>query len=202
MDLTEHIYQFRNYVNIATTLKENTQASPDVVAQLSNIIKPHEDIDLAAVNAVLKQNHIKGVRLDFPAFDSIFLVQLPVQTKWGLRDSPFIISPEETTEPFLSANNWFEKWMWKPMNNFFDDTEEIQSNFWDTIGPYDGVAYHATDSDNLESIKEIGLLPKNDSRGISNDNVGKAVFASLNMDESGSYGDAIVIINLTAMKQD
>ena len=84
-----------------------------------------------------------------------------------------------------------------------EDYIEIRDEFAD-FWSYPGTLYHATDSDNIESILKYGLNPASDSRGFTNRGVGSAVFTTTNEDSahSGTYGDAVFEIDTRAMKRD
>lgn len=74
------------------------------------------------------------------------------------------------------------------------------ADFWS----YPPTLYHATDSDNTDSILKYGLAPESDSRGLTNRGVGDAVFTTTNEDlaKSGTYGDAVFEIHTRAMARD
>ncbi len=78
--------------------------------------------------------------------------------------------------------------------------DDFNKQFWD--GP--GEVYHATPSDNIESIKQNGIGASEETRGMSNRNVGPAVYTTADPDEAadGSYGDAVFAIDLAAMARD
>lgn len=71
---------------------------------------------------------------------------------------------------------------------------------WDNIG-IDDVAYHCTSSDNVQSIMENGLSPRNKTRGLSNQGTGASVFMTFEPSSAESYGDACFEIYLGAMKE-
>ena len=82
--------------------------------------------------------------------------------------------------------------------------DDGKASDWVDSGDLDvtNIVYHGTPSDNLENILEEGLVCMSESRGISNRNVGGAIFTSVEQDEVSSYGDAILEINLEKMKED
>jgi hypothetical protein len=79
-----------------------------------------------------------------------------------------------------------------------DYSDYINKNFWETPE----TLYHATTDENVNDIIESGLIPSNETRGISNRGVGAAVFTSSNSDEIDSYGNNIFEIDTNLMKQD
>lgn len=83
----------------------------------------------------------------------------------------------------------------------FIDAKDFNKEFWDDVG--EGyVLYHATNPDNIESIKQQGLTPQDETRGIGNRGTGAAVFTSSNSDTIDVYGAALIAINVGQMKQD
>lgn len=96
------------------------------------------------------------------------------------------------------AQYWISNLSDMELDMYIPDNEE--DNFWNNPVPL----YHATKSDRIESIKEHGLLKKNESRGLSNRGMSSAVFTTANMDDllTGSYGNSIIEIDTLKMKQD
>ena len=82
---------------------------------------------------------------------------------------------------------------------FSDAAEQFNKEFWE----YPRELYHATDSENLDSIMKEGLLQANDTRGLSNRGVYSAVFTTENIDalSDGSYGDTILSIDMEGLKE-
>lgn len=77
------------------------------------------------------------------------------------------------------------------------------AEFWDSIQPTPGTfMYHATDPDNIENIKQVGLTASCETRGISNRSMNCAVFTSSSPELISSYGEAIVTIDVGKMKAD
>jgi hypothetical protein len=82
--------------------------------------------------------------------------------------------------------------------SYMEDMGYEEKNEWDDVS----VAYHATPSENVSSIERVGLEMRNESRGLSNRGTSSAVFMAEEIDELGSYGDALFEIDLSAMKTD
>jgi hypothetical protein len=85
------------------------------------------------------------------------------------------------------------------IEDFYPDAEdEFNKEFWS----FPQELYHATDDSNLYAIMKEGLNVSNKTRGMSNRWVGSALFTSENIEqlEYGSYGDAIIAIDMAAMK--
>lgn len=84
---------------------------------------------------------------------------------------------------------------------FIEDYDtRFNKEFW--TNPYP--LFHATSEEKAESIEKEGLVPKSETRGISNRSVGFAVFTTSSYDEAvtGTYGPVIFEIDTQAMKQD
>lgn len=90
--------------------------------------------------------------------------------------------------------------------DFFPELN-FNEEFWSGIG-HGSFAYHATSSENVPAIMKSGLHASNKTRGLRNTDMGSAVFAITDeyIDDVSaaldSYGDAIIVINLDAMKRD
>lgn len=76
------------------------------------------------------------------------------------------------------------------------------SNFWDYPSPL----YHITPIENIDSIFNNGLNAADKTRGLGNQSVGHAVFATSDYEEIDvlldSYGDTIIKIDTDSMKRD
>jgi hypothetical protein len=78
---------------------------------------------------------------------------------------------------------------------------EPDDHFWQ--GNLQGyVVYHATSSENAESIMREGLAETDDTRGIANRSTGSAVFTSESPDDISAYGDVVIAIDVGAMQAD
>ena len=97
------------------------------------------------------------------------------------------------------------QWLWDVSNhgriNNYIPSEDFSKTFWDNMGN-NYFLYHATQKDNIESIKKNGIMAEDKTRGISNRSTGDAVFTSDNPDDINSYGEDIFQINVSLMKQD
>ncbi len=94
--------------------------------------------------------------------------------------------------------SWFDTASQDP--DSYVDSSSFNEEFWE----YPGVVYHATPSENVESILASGLSMASKTRGISNRWVSAAVYTTVDLEEAqlGSYGDAIFEIDCGAMKRD
>ena len=77
---------------------------------------------------------------------------------------------------------------------------DFNEEFWSSVTEKSRV-YHATPSENVESILSTGLNATSETRGLSNRFMGDSVFTSTNPEAISSYGDAIIEINVWAMAQ-
>lgn len=76
----------------------------------------------------------------------------------------------------------------------------VNLDFWGAGTPK--VLYHGTSEDNVADILENGLLPKNDTRGMSNRHIGSSVFLTSEREVADDYGGAVLAINFEAMWKD
>jgi hypothetical protein len=94
--------------------------------------------------------------------------------------------------------DWFYSLGDHEIQEYVDYEEE---DFWEEV--YNGTFfYHATSWDNLESIKENGLIPHSKTRAISNRFMPSSIFAHPNKHSISSYGDCVIGIDLYKMKMD
>ena len=101
------------------------------------------------------------------------------------------------------------QWVADEMESFRSDikdkvelalTERFNEDFQE--GPV--TLWHATPSENLDSILKQGLRAENRTRGLTNRGVSAAIFTSDNEETAmyGSYGDTVLAIDCKAMKRD
>lgn len=108
----------------------------------------------------------------------------------------YIIEENNDTFDAASAENWLDSALADPLS-YIEIPDDLE-DFWKSPVPL----YHATDSDNVESILEEGLLPDTRTRAISNKWVGPAIFTSTDPDVIDAYGDTILAIDTKAMARD
>jgi len=98
------------------------------------------------------------------------------------------------------ADNWIWRVNDRDLPLFFPLKRE-EEEFWRNVGNVFEV-YHSTKRDRVDSIKATGLLRKNESRGLDNRGTSSAVFTSLEPDQTESYGDVLITIDVGATKRD
>lgn len=108
----------------------------------------------------------------------------------------FLVEPEyprlqDPREWLGNVNN-----VWDYVNN-----RDFNKEYWEDIGN-GSVVYHGTRKDNLNSILQNGLNPRDETRGIANRSTGSAVFTSDNPDTPSNYYDIVLEINVGQMKSD
>jgi hypothetical protein len=99
------------------------------------------------------------------------------------------------------AENWLSSIF---DHNLYDyvDYEDFNKDFWDGIANYYRL-YHATDPKNKAQILKHGLLPMDKVRGISNRNMGSAIFTTDDPDSVvDHYGPLVFEIDVAQMKKD
>ena len=117
---------------------------------------------------------------------------------FDFQNSVYIIRGDETYHDIELAKDWIYSLDDYALENYIDSP---QNNFWDEVS-INSVAYHGTDSENVDNIMKVGLHRMDKTRGLSNRNTGSAVFASWDIDHTESYGDSVIEINLGQMKAD
>jgi hypothetical protein len=128
--------------------------------------------------------------------DPITIVE--VDPGLGTRDKPLVVDLDageaQTAEEWLGSIYDHDLAYYVPCPDFNEE-------FWKSVGPGD-VLYHGTPRENRELIAERGLETRDKTRGLSNRNVGAAVFATRNPHVTDSYGDVVVMIHVDKMKAD
>jgi len=107
---------------------------------------------------------------------------------------------EELDEVYVSS---LESWLYNALAHSEDYVEfdEGLSDFWTAPGD-PPTLYHATDEEHVDDILQDGLMPASETRGSANRWVGAAVYASMDPDRIGAYGDIFFAIDTAGMKRD
>jgi len=135
----------------------------------------------------------------FPEADPILVYKSKVAEKgyFGRETFPiYVIGDFDWPHP-VHAQEWIDNINSMYLTDYVSIPDK-GDEFWE----YPSFVYHATDSSNAESIMRDGLHQKNDSRGLSNRDMGSAVFTSLEPDAIEAYGDTVIAINAPQMKAD
>lgn len=131
--------------------------------------------------------------------------QNPFGFKFKYKKNEYIVTTDQwPPDPNDSADDIYK------LNDFIDnlspelvekysgiDEDKFNDEFWSSPP----TLYHGTTPSNLEEIKEDGLLPGSETRGISNRSVGSAVFCSTEPESARNYG-TVLEIDTQKMKQD
>jgi len=134
-----------------------------------------------------------------------------------LNGNLFVVLPEEekiitapdTSYPEVSGiEEWFMRDMYS-LGEIYEQTEvdwkeTFNKRFWGNVGRTEYKLFHATQTKYVDKILDEGLNASNQTRGLKNRSIGSAVFTVTNPDRllNGSYGDAILTVDVEAMKKD
>ena len=170
---------------------------PPIPQELINAPKTVEMLDEVIENVegywklaeVLNQNGFAWNEVDLNE-NKIIIVQIEPKL-YVIESFDF---PEST-----EANTWIDNMYEHELYSYMPPSED--EDFWRDI-PMGYTVYHATSKKNLATIMTDGLEPRNETRGISNRHTGSAVFTSENVEETDSYGDVLIEINVGQMKAD
>jgi len=155
--------------------------------------------DIDRLVPLLDANDVPYDTHEFPTGKGVMTIDL------GGADGPWVVEPGDPLTYWREAREWVESAAERP-HEFYEDRDESEE-FWDGVGG-GSYLYHATEEDNVASILRDGLEARSDSRGLYNRDIGPAVFAVSDglIDDLhavlGSYGDAVIQIDLGAMKAD
>jgi len=95
-----------------------------------------------------------------------------------------------------------DDWIWSLTSlDLYDYFPDIEEDFWENVGP-GARLYHGTYDERIESIKENGLEPKEESRGIDNRATGPGIFMSQSAEEAEYSYPIVIEIDVGRMKQD
>jgi len=136
-------------------------------------------------------------------FRALGLVVVPVRQLPGLGQvqvgrEHYIVEVDNDQVSWRRRTDWLDDNLDRVADSL--DWPDFSKEFWSG----GGVGWHATLSENVESIERNGLGAESRTRGMSNRWVGAAVFVTLDYDEAayGSYGDAVFEIDFGAMHRD
>ena len=133
--------------------------------------------------------------ITFPKYDKIQMSPVMVIT---IEKNKYVIEDPEDEYPSIKEA---KEWVNDISDMYLDFYLPEKPSFWEEVG--DGfIAYHATTSDNAESIRKHGLQIKNESRGLSNRGTPSAIFATTEEAETESYGRIVIKIDVGKMKRD
>ncbi len=99
---------------------------------------------------------------------------------------------------FTDKNSWVLDYDIDEARTKYED--QFNSDFWEG----GGILYHATDSENVDSILESGITASANTRGMTNRGEGPGVYTTADLDEAeyGSYGNSVFEIDAVAMAKD
>jgi len=167
-----------------------TEANPTVIdpaVALKTVLNNHPDHARAFLNAYQNIYDMKQVQLNEATMLNVV----------KLGRNVFIVTLDGFPE-IKNASDWiYELGEWE-----LDELvapKDFNAEFWDGVGP-GYYLYHATSNDNLESIQQNGLNASDKTRGISNRDMGNAVFTAPQPETIDSYGDTVLKIDVGAMK--
>lgn len=155
--------------------------------------------DLDRLIPLLDANDIPYDTHEFPTGKEVMTVDT------GDADGPWVIELGSSLTYWRDTREWLESASDRP-HEFYEDRDESEE-FWADAGS-GFYLYHATEEDNVDAILRDGLEARSDTRGLSNKDIGPAVFAVSGglIDDLhavlGPYGDAIIRIDIGAMKAD
>lgn len=151
--------------------------APNSVDEIKEALAPFPRLELRFLNKT---------------FDNIYLVEEDGKNKvvtWDGDLYPIIEDPNSFVYGSSDITGLIEDYF----------KEQFAQDFKEAPSPL----YHATPKKSAKLIMKQGLKASNKSRGLTNRGVGAAIFTADSLDAvSDSYGDAIIKIDLPAMKAD
>jgi len=171
----------------APTTPEEVLNAPKTVELMDEVIE--NCTNYHEVANVLGQNGFSWTTVAFPQ-DTVITVDINNETH--------VIDDFDMPES-KNGSEWVND-MWEhELYHYLPPSKD--EDFWKEVGKGFTV-YHATTDENIKSIMQEGIQPKDETRGISNRGTGSAVFTSDNPEDINSYGDNVIEINVGQMKDD
>lgn len=189
---------------IAKTLLKAAKALAASAAEEDSPADMWEALDWAE-NGWLKPEEIEKLKAEirkYPNLDASFAGKVLDDT--FIVDDKIIAIDGDDFE-VKSKHDWAFAQMEGTYGTLKDDIEEkLAEQFNEDFQSSPVTLFHATASDNLESIMKSGLRAASRTRGLTNRGVGAAIFT---YDEEGlalygSYGDTVLAIDTKGMKRD
>jgi hypothetical protein len=165
--------------------------------------------DMERLRQIMDKHNINYDTVEAPTGKKILTIEVGAnKNAWGKEVPELWVVEQNDDGSFTkwdSAEEWIEDAAEQPEDYFPEQNKSKE--FWESVGP-GAVLYHATIEENLDAIMVTGLEAREDTRGLSNKDMGPAVFtispeytdsphASLE-----SYGETVIAIDLNAMKAD
>lgn len=115
----------------------------------------------------------------------------------------FYIIEDEGFITLENAQEWIDNLTdWQVENYVIPEDYQLENdNIWKQISG-DFFVYHGTYEDKVDNINKNGIKAKSESRGISNRDIGDAVFVSEDADVAFEHYPRVFQINIGKMKQD
>ena len=147
----------------------------------------------AEVGAAIQQ--LGAVKVEFPQApgeDPIYVYQPPD----GSDPTVIAWNGSDSYSQTFDANEWIYD---QDVTAYYPEAEQQwNDDFWRNPD----VLYHGTDADNIDSILQDGLQMRYETRGMSNQYEGAAVYTSTDPDEPEYYYGQVLVIDTAAMKAD
>jgi len=157
----------------------------------------HDDLLRVEDDLYLAKAEGDGVTLEKINTDDVKFKNGRTVHVFDYNDKTYLMDDEEGLDNAQEAHEWLR---------------EVGSNAWEYVGELDfnkdfwespeGV-FHATKVDHIQDILEHGgLETRNESRGLTNTDIGAAVFTSTNPEIGNSYGNFTFEIDTQKMRED
>ena len=130
---------------------------------------------------------------DFPNARPIYVFTGRDKIEYGVDEFPE--SPD-----IVKAHEWVNRIDDMYLEDYVEITD-ANEEFWRGVGT-GYTLYHGTTEENLDNIRQNGIEPRNQTRGISNRGTGSAVFLSSEPTTAQYHYDVVVEVNVGQMKAD
>lgn len=151
-----------------------------------------DDTTPEQVQSVLDNYGAQAVSFMGSDLEGVYRADDGTLVEWDGESNYFTVTSPEDVGQFVYDRNLDQA--------IADYEDNFNREFWDSPGP----VFHATPSENRDSIAESGIGAAAETRGMTNRSEGAAVYTTSEWDEaqSGSYGDLVLEIDTAAMKRD
>jgi len=124
----------------------------------------------------------------------------PIYVFTGRDKKEYVVDEFPESPDIVEAHEWVNRINDMYLGDYVEITD-ANEEFWRDVGT-GYTLYHGTTEENLDNIRQNGIEPRDQTRGISNRGTGSAVFLSSEPTTAQYYYDVVVEVNVGQMKAD
>jgi len=169
--------------------KEDNPRLPVISGDLKEDIE--NAVNIKEVEYIIEQNGFEYDYIQFPMGQKAIKIYNYEGNNTGLIFLEYPFSIENSKE-----------WLYDLGDNVWQYVKEVDMNqeFWDNAYPGFKL-YHGTSEENIENIMKEGLVPRSETRGMSNQYDPDGVYTSPDSETAYNYYNVVIEIDVGKMKQ-